>query len=278
MLEGDQVLAFEKDGTLEVVSLDTLVDIVRLHVQNGELKLVVLTGCCTAKLGRALHERAGVPDVVCWTTKLEDTAGKIFGESFAETVAEQIMVSDCLDGAAAFLAACAAVLSETEEGTLDNGLPSQVQKYQLHVDPLNTSLVSTVTGRLHSNGRWAAGSPLHLSHPAVGRADFSIAVDGGSVEATPAFYEWCVHNVITVGGQHVVAEHVAKKLFIYHAWSCGHKTRFLATRDESGNEWSSVITREASGGGHASGLTYNDKPVVIEPVAQQQHGRRLRGS
>ena len=59
------------------MSINTLVDIVKWHVQRGTLA-VVLTGCCTHKLGMALRERAGVPDVVL--VVLLDHAGAVFGE------------------------------------------------------------------------------------------------------------------------------------------------------------------------------------------------------
>ena len=69
------------------MSIDTLVGIVRPHVLTGKLKLVVLTGCCTARLAAALRERAFVPHVLCWETVLSDEAGRIFGTAFAQAVA-----------------------------------------------------------------------------------------------------------------------------------------------------------------------------------------------
>ena len=87
MLQSETTLAFvSAAGTIEVVSIDTLVDTVRPHVLAGSLKLVVLTGCCTARLAAALRERAFVPHVVCWETVLNDTAGRIFGKAFAQAI------------------------------------------------------------------------------------------------------------------------------------------------------------------------------------------------
>jgi len=88
MLQSEPVLAFVGvNGAVEAVSIATLVDTVRPHVLTGKLKLIVLTGCCTARLAAELRERACVPYVVCWETVLEDTAGRIFGTAFAQAVA-----------------------------------------------------------------------------------------------------------------------------------------------------------------------------------------------
>ena len=65
-LQSEPVLAFVgAGGAIEVVSIATLVDTVRPHVLTGKLKLIVLTGCCTARLAAELRGRAGVPYVVC---------------------------------------------------------------------------------------------------------------------------------------------------------------------------------------------------------------------
>ena len=174
MLHGEPVLAFERDGQLEVVSIDTLVNTVRPHVKSGQLKLVVLTGCCTSRLALALHERAGVPDVIAWETKLEDRAGKAFGASFAEVTARQLLHGGRLDPKAAFEAACTAVTTLTEPGTLDNGHAGLVQQFELFVDPKDSTRVLQATGRLITGpgqGRIAAGTPVHVTAlPAHGLA------------------------------------------------------------------------------------------------------------
>ena len=263
MLQGDPVLAFEKDGVLEAVSMDTLVDIVAWHVKHGSLRLVVLTGCLTSQLGKALHERAGVPDVVCWSTLLHDHAGCCFGEQLAQSIAQLVMDSgEKLDVAAAFEAACLAVTSSTEPGQLDNGLPGEVQRFELHVDPSDKHRVDTKRGRLYANGRLAAGSPLHLSSSAsAAQGNIAIMVDDVLVPDSPDFHTWCTFHEAAVGGQMVAAEHVAKKLFIYHALINDGRECYTAMRDELGNPWTSVITRGADGG-----LTYNGKPVSVAKV------------
>ena len=88
MLQSEPVLAFVGvGGAIEAVSIDTLVNTVRPHVLTGKLKLVVLTGCRTARLAAKLRELAFVPYVVCWETVLNDEAGRIFGTAFAQAVA-----------------------------------------------------------------------------------------------------------------------------------------------------------------------------------------------
>ena len=134
-LHGDLVLAFvSTDGELEVVSIDTLVELIRPHVMQGKLELIVLTGCCTAGLAAALRERAFVPYVLCWETVLKDEAGKIFGSAFAQAIASETYT-------AAYKQACAAVCALRESGHLDTGHPAQVPKFVLDVDPKDSTLV-----------------------------------------------------------------------------------------------------------------------------------------
>ena len=55
MLQSEPVLAFVGvGGAVEAVSIATLVETVRPHVLTGKLQLVVLTGCCTARLATTL--------------------------------------------------------------------------------------------------------------------------------------------------------------------------------------------------------------------------------
>jgi hypothetical protein len=88
MLQSEPVLAFVGvGGSVEAVSIATLVETVRPHVLTGKLQLIVLTGCCTARLATKLRKQAFVPYVVCWETVLHDEAGRIFGTAFAQAVA-----------------------------------------------------------------------------------------------------------------------------------------------------------------------------------------------
>ena len=267
LLLGDPVLAFEKDGSIEAVSMETLVGIVGWHVNHGNLRLIVLTGCHTSKLGQALHERAGVPDVVCWTTVLHDQAGKSFGAEIARITAQQLFGGKSLDAAAAFSAACMAVTSLTEPGKLDNGLEGEVQQFELHVDPKDEDYVDPKSGRVRASGRLAAGSPLLLS--SLQRARMSITVDNAPVPETPDFHRWCTFHEVSVGGQMVLAQHMAKKLFIYHAIHT-EQPACTATHDEAGNPWSSIITRDASG------LAYNGKAISVVQIKSEEANRRRR--
>lgn len=165
LLQGERVLAFVSSaGNLEAISIDTLVGIVQRHTSagKGQLELIVLTGCCTLELGTSLYERARVPHVVCWETLLEDGAGRVFGTAFAK----HIVLGD--SPADAFHQAKIAVEQVTESGWLDNGIASDVQMYQLDVDPSDVALVNPTTHRLRGQasdapkGRIAAGKPRLL--------------------------------------------------------------------------------------------------------------------
>ena len=107
LLAGELVPAFVKDGEVESVSLRALAETVRRHAVDGRLRLVVLTGCKTLALGRALLEQACVPCVVCWNSVLEDEAGRLFGTAFANATAAGDEPRDAFD------AACRAVESST---------------------------------------------------------------------------------------------------------------------------------------------------------------------
>jgi hypothetical protein len=173
MQQGEPVPLFEDQGSFEAVSIDSLVSIVRPHVVEGGLQLIVFTGCRTESLGAALCERARVPHVICWETELESKAAEIFGKAFAEDIADQ--PTNALDPGKAFEAAKSAVLTTVEDGSLDTGHPGKVQKYEF-VDPFDASLVNDprdksiakeLRGRIRTpegapRGRIAAGRPLHL--------------------------------------------------------------------------------------------------------------------
>ena len=134
-LQGEKVPAFVYAGSLQAVSIDTLVEIVKPHVLSGDLEMIIFTGCCTFELARQLHERALVPYCVCWASVLYDPAGPPFGEGCAKALAAGKTPQEAFD------AGCAAVHSVTELGYLDTGVQSQVQKFELNVDPMDTSKV-----------------------------------------------------------------------------------------------------------------------------------------
>ena len=200
MLQGEPVLAFESDGRLEAVSIDTLVNTVRQHTG---LRLIVLTGCCTALLGRRLLDGTSVADVVCWDTRVHDDAAKLFGQKFADVLSRQ--PTNDIDAAAAFESARTGVMTEREDGELDTGHEARVQKYEL-ADPDDADRVcqrgEENAGRLRTKpgskvkGRIAAGIPRHLhdrpSTISSLHAESSVASDGvqgssqGSSSTAPA--------------------------------------------------------------------------------------------
>ena len=188
-LQGQTVPVFQINGQLEAVSIDALVAVIR---SVPTLKLVVLAGCCTEQLGRALRD-AGVPDVVCWSTKVNCAAAAAFGKAFVEATAKQ-QLEGHLVPAAAFDTACAAVKHVTEDGALDGGRPAQVQMYEL-VDPDDKARVypskpptsPRLMGRLRTDagfppGRLAAGKPVHLSAiPSADVPDPAEVAGGGAL-------------------------------------------------------------------------------------------------
>ena len=179
MLQSETVLAFvSAAGAVEVVSIDTLVSTVRPQVLKGKLELIVLTGCCTARLAAALRDGAFVPYIVCWETVLHDEAGRIFGTSFAKAIAARVEPPD------AFEKARTEVCTVTERGKLDTGFSADVQKFELDVNPKDSSFVDQATGRLivhpgASRGRLSAGIPTLLRYESTNVHD---------VPTLPAYY------------------------------------------------------------------------------------------
>ena len=108
------------------------------------------------------------PTCSVWQTALLDEAALIFGGAFAESIAHGHPPPRAYD------AACQAIATVTEPGRLDTGMPSAVQKYELHVDPSDTKLVHPAlpltlhSGRLlkyapqAGRGRLAVGVPRLL--------------------------------------------------------------------------------------------------------------------
>ena len=154
-LAGEGVLGFMDDAAgLQAVSVDSLVAIVRPHVVNGNLKLVVLTGCSTLTLAHALRERAFVPYVLCWETQLLDDAASVFDLAFAKAMVSSFAPQRAYD------AACLAVVSVTEPGFLDDGARGAVQKYELDQDPQEYARVHAVFPVTVHSGRMRVHAPL----------------------------------------------------------------------------------------------------------------------
>ena len=124
-LAGDPVpLLSPTTGGLQAHSIDWWVELIKPLVAKG-LRYVYLGGCCTAVLGRALRDRAGVPAVVCFEGKVENGAAKIFGTAFAQAIGDGATPAD------ASAAARKRVLDTMEEGMLDTGvLLQETEKYE----------------------------------------------------------------------------------------------------------------------------------------------------
>lgn len=154
-LAGECVLGFHGlAGAQESISVDALVAIVKPHVLWGRLQLVVLTGCRTLALAMALRERAFCPYVLCWETLLLDEAAQIFDTAFAAATAA------AHEPHQAFEAACRAVTTVTEPGHLDTGAACDVQKFELHVDPLDYERVWPTYPLTHRSGRMRQHAPM----------------------------------------------------------------------------------------------------------------------
>ena len=140
-LFGSYTLAWVKNGCMELVDAESLV------LLMGGARLVVLNGCKSEALGRALMS-AGVEDVVCWSRVTYDPAAS----PFALKLWERIVAGD--DARAAFDAA-------VEHVKLTTKLDRTTNRYKprfAFADPEATArkLDGTPSGKL-PDGRMTAG-------------------------------------------------------------------------------------------------------------------------
>ena len=91
------------------------------------LELVFLNGCSSEALGRAVHQQAGVPWVVCWRTPCNDEAARFFSVKFFQAL-NRATYRD------AFEQAKSAVQLHTRPGRLASGVSAHVPKFVLR-DP-----------------------------------------------------------------------------------------------------------------------------------------------
>ena len=124
-----KVPAFFKDGRVESVSIDAVVAAVKPHaeIHGGNLNTVVFNGCCTYDLCKALHEQAGVENIVCWKTVVYDAAAAIFGPALAVAIVAKKPLAE------AFEDAKTAVLTATGLGHHDSRAmgKTEVQRFEL---------------------------------------------------------------------------------------------------------------------------------------------------
>jgi len=110
----------------------------------------VLNACETEVLGETLRQ-AGVPVVICWRTKVEDNAGRIFATTLYDACAQ-----GCTERVA-FDRAVQALRLVLRQCTLTNGMAAKCRKYEIRAPEQPA----------HSSGfeplPWGAGVPVLLS-------------------------------------------------------------------------------------------------------------------
>ena len=166
---------------LEAVSNDA---IGLLISEQPQLKLVVLNGCKTQQLAQTLHD-CGVPFVVCWETRVNDHAARLFVAEFAAVLQESLRRGDP--------PAEDTVVDAFNKGRLAIAAPqyskakkTRVQRFQ-EGDP---DACAWRDGRMES-GYFAAGKPLLLKDEKWGDLHVRItghlvlAADGEPGRATP---------------------------------------------------------------------------------------------
>ena len=116
--------------------------------RGGPLELVVLNGCESEELGKAVRA-AGVPYVVCWRTLVETRAAAVFSTAFFDAA-----VKNKFDYAAAFEQARLAVEAVPMQRQLSGAQCAVMPKYELR-DPLAHPTLSR-------GQSWAAGVPVLL--------------------------------------------------------------------------------------------------------------------
>ena len=86
-LNGERTLAFTDDaGGLSMVQPEALASMSSVRMgRPNVLELVFLNGCSSEELGRAVHDKAGVP-WVCWRTACNDEAARFFSIKFFQAL------------------------------------------------------------------------------------------------------------------------------------------------------------------------------------------------
>jgi len=143
---GRRTLGFTSQaGKLVVVRNDDLASMLGSSstAKGGHLELVFLNGCCSADLGKSISD-AGVPNVVCWKTRANDEAARIFSTAFFHALDRTNS-----NYRRAFEEGKRSVMYATKPGMLASSAPSDVPKFDL-TDPDETAQADTK----------AAGIPL----------------------------------------------------------------------------------------------------------------------
>ena len=168
-LNGQHTLAFtDRRRQLVVVDPDVLARILGGHApkQGGPLELVVLNGCKSLELARAIHA-AGVPHVVAWRTRVDNEAARIFSVAFF-----QALFTHGCSHSAAFEQAKQRIETVTGPGNV-NRMSGEVPRFELR-DPDDSN--SGTRPR-------AVGIPVLLSDPSLASTSLP-GVDASSWRAT----------------------------------------------------------------------------------------------
>lgn len=139
-------------GGLEAVEPQLIAEVLGAHApsKGGRLELIVLNGCLSEALGRAILAE-GIPTVVCWKTLVHDKASRVFGRAFYQSVAE--LSSPTMDDyAEAFDKAKLAVLTYPRKASSPGAISTTMFEF---ADPQHV-------GTQLPNGKIVAGVPLLL--------------------------------------------------------------------------------------------------------------------
>ena len=212
-LNGQHTLAFT-DGRrqLVVVDPDVLARILGGHApkQGGPLELVVLNGCKSLELARAVHA-AGVPHVVAWRTLVHNEAARIFSVAFFEALSTH----GC-SHSAAFEQAKQRIETVTRPGNV-NGMSGCVPRFELR-DPEDSTSATRV----------AVGIPVLLSDPSLASTSLP-GVDARSWRASE--YVRTRHRgsaiigVIFAGIAAIAAISIARNHLVLEIASCSKSPR-----------------------------------------------------
>jgi len=137
---GQRTLCFTSEsGGLAAVEPQSVKQMLGGVAKRGVLELVFLNGCDTKALGDEVI-KAGVPFVLCWESKVEDRAAKIFSVAFFKSLQQSLNQGAEPDYEAAFESAQASVTSSvTRPGVWASGLHGQVPKYELRAPELDAA-------------------------------------------------------------------------------------------------------------------------------------------
>ena len=200
---GKRTLAFEDDtGRLpELVRPDTLVDMfLSLRERRGEmLELVFLNGCESEDLGRALREQAKVPWIVCWRTKCDDEAARLFSVHFFEALSRAGALETEPYPSAFYEAKSALITKHTRAGTSADGTAAQVPKF----------VFRAIQGRLPTSAERGnlAELPDSLEDEEPGESAHQAAQQAGQVrESTSSAREVGVPLLLCPNGEVLVGE------------------------------------------------------------------------